>query len=105
MIEGPAVFSPTGRIDGTNASGVERALVALMDSTGPDLVFNLASVDYLSSAGLRVVLVAAKKARAAGGRTVLCGATPAVHEVLKMSGFDRILEIAPTLDEARARLL
>jgi anti-anti-sigma factor len=97
-----AVFSPRGRIDGTNAAAAESDLRALLSESGPNLVFDLGGIDYLSSAGLRVVLVAAKTCRAAGGKTVLAGARPAVQEILRMSGFDRIVESAPTVEQARA---
>lgn len=104
MNDKPAVFSPRGRIDGTNSSAIEAELRPLLDGKGVRLVFDLSSIDYLSSAGLRVVLLAAKTTRAGGGKTVLSGAKPAVLEVLRMSGFDRILEIEPDLDAALARL-
>jgi anti-anti-sigma factor len=100
----PALFSPRGGIEGTNAAAAESDLKALLAESGPNLVFDLAGIDYLSSAGLRVVLVAAKSSRAGGGKTVLAGARPAVQEILKMSGFDRIVESAPTVEEARARI-
>ena len=102
MSSPPALFSPRGRIDGTNAAAAESDVKTLLSEAGPNLVFDLTSVDYLSSAGLRVVLVAAKTSRAGGGKTVLAGARPAVQEILKMSGFDRIVESAPTVQEAQA---
>jgi len=87
------VFSPKGRIDGTNAAATEKELLAFLDSGTPRIVIDLSAVDYLSSAGLRVLLVAAKAARAKAGKVVLAAPRPAVLELLTMSGFDRIMNL------------
>jgi anti-anti-sigma factor len=99
----PAVYSPKGRIDGTNAGGAEGDIKALIEAGNISLVLDLSDVDYMSSAGLRVVLIAAKSTRAAGGKTVIAGARPAILEILKMSGFDRVIEIMPDLEQAQLR--
>ena len=57
------------------------------------LILDLAGLDYISSAGLRVVLVAAQKARELGIVLILCGLSGAVHEVFEVSGFLDILPI------------
>lgn len=101
MNSNPAVYSPIGRIDGTNASGAERDIKALLEAGHINLLLDLTRVDYLSSAGLRVVLIAAKGTRAAGGKTVLAGASAAILDILKMSGFDRVIEISTDLEQAR----
>lgn len=98
----PVVFSPTGRIDGTNANAVEAELKAMLEASGPNLILDLSGISYLSSAGLRVVLVAAKSTRASGGKLVLAGPRPAISEIFKMSGFDRILETVSDTEAARA---
>jgi anti-anti-sigma factor len=77
-------------------------LKAVLDSAGPNLIMDLSGVDYLSSAGLRVVLVAAKSTRASGGKLVLAGPRPAISEILAMSGFNRIIETAPDVEAANA---
>jgi anti-anti-sigma factor len=102
MSTAPAIFSPVGRIDGTNAGAAEVELKAVLESAGPNLIMDLSGVDYLSSAGLRVVLVAAKSTRASGGKLVLAGPRPAISEILAMSGFNRIIETAPDVEAATA---
>ncbi|MFZ9405809.1 MAG: STAS domain-containing protein [Burkholderiaceae bacterium] len=87
-----AQFSPAGRLDGSNAPAAEKELLALVESGG-SVDVNLAGLDYVSSAGLRVFLAAAKAAKAKGGKLVLMSPKAAVLEVLQISGFDRILEI------------
>jgi anti-anti-sigma factor len=98
------MYSPAGRIDASNASSAEADLLAMLEKDGPSVIINLAQLSYLSSAGLRVMLVGAKRSKAAGGKAVILGAQPAVAEVLKMSGFDRIIPLVSSEDEARALL-
>jgi len=97
------VFAPTGRIDGTNAPAVEKDILAQLGDH-KSLVVDLAGIDYISSAGLRVLLVAAKTARQRGGSLMLVAPKPAIVEILKISGFDKILPIHPTMDAAVAAL-
>ncbi len=54
---------------------------------------DLEQLAYISSAGLRVVLMAAKRAKQSGGRLLLCGLSPAVRELFEISGFLKILEV------------
>ena len=102
MSTAPAIFSPAGSIDGTNAAAAEAELKSILESEGPNLILDLSGVDYLSSAGLRVVLVAAKSTRASGGKLVLAGPRPAISEILAMSGFDRIIETTASVELAKA---
>ena len=94
----------TGRLDGSSAAQLEKPLLALFDDDGTRVLLDLAGLDYVSSAGLRIFLMAAKRARQVKGRLVLCGLQPMVGEVFEMSGFGRILDIATTEADARARL-
>jgi anti-anti-sigma factor len=98
----PFTYAATGRIDASNAPSVEAELLAAIETSGPALIIDLSGLGYMSSAGLRVMLVAAKRAKAAGGKAVILGAQPAVAEVLKMSGFDRIIPLTDSESAARA---
>lgn len=100
----PCTFAPTGRIDASNAAAREQELLALMASSGPSVVIDLSGLSYISSAGLRVLLVGAKAARTKGGKAVIGGAPAAIADVLKMSGFDKIIPLLPDADAARAHL-
>ncbi|HEX3730050.1 MAG TPA: STAS domain-containing protein, partial [Opitutaceae bacterium] len=64
--------------------------------------FDCAQLHYVSSAGLRVFLSAAKKAKVAGGRAAFAALTPIVQEIFELSGFTGILEIHPTAAAAAA---
>lgn len=67
----------------------------------PHLAIDLSQLDYISSAGLRVLLVVAKKVQQAKGKVVLFGLGPNVREVFSISGFDKIFAIR---DDAAAAL-
>lgn len=86
-------YKPAGRLDGTNAATHEQALLALVSEGAQTLTVDLSELDYISSAGLRVLLVAAKAAKGKGGSVVLSAPKPAILEVLKISGFDKILQV------------
>ncbi len=98
------VYAPTGRIDSSNAAAAETEVLSKIQSGSPFLIIDLQRLDYLSSAGLRVLLLAAKTCRASGGKVVIQQAVPAVAEVLKISGFDKIIPMANSRDEAVAAL-
>jgi anti-anti-sigma factor len=68
------------------------------------LLLDMAAIQYISSAGLRVVLHAAKQMQAKGGKLVLCSLNDQIKEVFEISGFSGILDIAPSHDEAVKRL-
>ena len=60
----PFTYAATGRIDASNAPSVEAELLAAIETSGPALIIDLSGLGYMSSAGLRVMLVAAKRAKA-----------------------------------------
>lgn len=92
-----------GRLDTATAPAVESRLLALLGGGGK-LVVDMAEVHYVSSAGLRVLLKAAKQAKANGGAFAVAGPQAPVREVLEISGFDKILAIHGTRDAAVAGL-
>jgi anti-anti-sigma factor len=97
------VAAMKGRLDAATASGAEAKLLGLL-AGGAKLVVDLAEVGYVSSAGLRVLLLAAKQAKAGGGAFALAAPQAGVMEVLQISGFHKILAIHDTRDAAVAAL-
>jgi anti-sigma B factor antagonist len=94
-----AVLALSGRIDGATSGEAEAATLARLGAVSA-LVIDLRQVDYVSSAGLRVILMAAKAARSGAKRLVLAGLTPQVQEVFDISGFSSILEIHTSSQKA-----
>ncbi|HSW15571.1 MAG TPA: STAS domain-containing protein [Solimonas sp.] len=94
-----------GRIDHMNAQTFAQALqpyVAACRSGGPRLVFDLSGLEYISSAGLRVFMLAAKQAAPAGGRIALAAPQAVVREILEISRFNLVFPLHDSLDEALA---
>ena len=88
------VVAPDGRLDAVGAPEMETAGKKLVQEGAKRLVLDLAKVVYISSAGLRCLLVLVKTVKAAGGAVVLCNLAPSVREVMALSGFDAILSLA-----------
>ena len=99
---GADVLNVSGRIDAERAPDLEEAGRRILEKENLKLIINLSAVQYLSSAGLCALLNLAKLAKARQSRLILCGPTPAVRQVLKLSGFDKILPIKEELSEALA---
>ena len=95
---GGTIFHISGRFDASNAPVIEEHVHREMALNPEKLVFDLTGVDYLSSAGLRILLGATKKLGA--GRVALYGVTGRAMETIRMAGFDKVLEIASNEDEA-----
>lgn len=93
--ESSATLALTGRLDGLSSPELEQQVNALLASGIRTLVFDLASLDYVSSAGLRVFIVAAKKLTAAGGTATFQSLTPNVREVFEFTGLLKALVVAP----------
>jgi anti-anti-sigma factor len=98
------VVAPSGRIDTTTSPSVEDTLQTIVSGGARDLVVDLRQVEYISSAGLRVLLVAAKRIRDLGGRLVLCDMTEPVRQVFQLAGFLPLFAIEPSREAAVARL-
>ncbi len=86
----------SGRLDSAAAQGFQDELTAALKTPAPRLLLDLAEVAFVSSAGLRVFLYVAKQQKAHGGTVELCAATPEVLQVIRMSGFDRFLQVHAT---------
>ncbi|MGD9781816.1 MAG: STAS domain-containing protein [Kiritimatiellia bacterium] len=89
-----AIVAARGRLDAAGAPLLETRCKALILEGSNRLLLDLAQVEYVSSAGLRSLLVLAKAVKSAGGALALCGLVPAVRDVMTISGFDNILPLA-----------
>ncbi len=101
-----ALFA-TGRIDHATAEPFKAALAPHLATcaAGRDcLVLDLGGVEYISSVGLRVLMLASKQAKAQGGSLAVTDLQPVVREIFEISRFNLVLEVFPTLREALAKL-
>ncbi len=88
-----AIVKLAGRLDSSAAPPAEESFAKMLGGGTPRLAIDLSRLDYISSAGLRVLLVVAKKVQQANGKMVLFGLLPNVREVFAVSGFDKIFAI------------
>lgn len=93
------IVRPLGRLDSSNSPELEHLLSGHLDAGCQRLVLDFSRLGYISSAGLRVVLLAGKKLRASQGKIVLTSLQDMVREVFDMSGFLALFAVAQTLDE------
>ena len=97
------VASPLGRIDHASADAFSAALathVAQCTASGQAVVLDMSGVDYISSVGLRALMIAAKQVKAQGGRIVVAALTPMVREVFQISRFHLVFDLFDGVDAA-----
>jgi anti-sigma B factor antagonist len=90
------VVVPEGRLDFAAAPGFQAEIERVFAGAGQGLaavVIDCTALDYVSSAGLRVFLLAARASQKANVRFALCALQPAVREVFDLSGFSRIIPV------------
>lgn len=93
---GITIVAPDGRIDTTTSGPLEEAIRKIVDGGARHLLVDLAGVEYISSAGLRVFLVLAKRMRDLHGQLVLCGMTGPVRQVFQLAGFMPLFRVEPS---------
>jgi len=89
---GKSIMYVDGKLNANTSKDLETALLAFLDKNN-EIILDFAKVDYISSAGLRVLLLAQKKVKANGGQMTLRGVCDIVMDVLEMTGFTDILTI------------
>jgi anti-anti-sigma factor len=101
---GILVVAPVGRVDSTTSSELEEVLLARVGSGERRVVVDMAGIDYISSAGLRVFLKLAKKLKELGGGLALAAMGAPVRQVFELAGFLPLFAIEPSRELALARL-
>jgi anti-anti-sigma factor len=94
---GVVFLSFKGRLDGSSAPEAEQIIDSILKNQKNRLLFDFEFLEYLSSAGLRVVLGAAKEMKRRDGKFVLCALNAYVKEVFDVSGFGAIIPIAESV--------
>ncbi len=102
QVDAALVIALKGRLDSVNAGPVEAEIVGYVRDGANRVVLDFGDVPYISSAGLRVVLVLAKRLREVGGKLALFGMVPSVREVFSISGFLQILTVCDDRETALA---
>lgn len=100
--DGCAVCRPVGELDALTVDEFREQLAAF--STATDLVIDLSEVPFMDSAGLGALIGGIRRLREAGGSVGVACNRPAVLRLLHTTGFDRIVTVSPSVEEAVAEL-
>lgn len=109
-VGGVLIATPAGRVDSANSAEFRAAMESGIPPEQKTLLLDLEHLSYMSSAGLSVILLVARKFRQADRTIAMCGLSGAIGSVVTLSGFDKIipvhesraaaLEALPAVDEA-----
>lgn len=89
-----------GRVDAVTTPALEREVARLLEGERVKIILDFSKVDYLSSAGMRLLLSATRKLKGKNGALALCDINEEVMEILQVAGFERVLAIFPNEKDA-----
>ncbi|MFH1152775.1 MAG: STAS domain-containing protein [Pseudomonadota bacterium] len=101
---GIQILTVSGRLDSNTSEKFENELYTAVNNGTTHLIVDMEALDYISSAGLRVILKATKDLKQKQGGIVLCSLQDYVREVFEIAGFDSYLNIESTREKALAAL-
>ena len=99
---GTVIAKANGRIDSANSREFHSSLEAIIKEDNTAVVLDFEDVTYISSAGMRVILLIAKSLQRNRVKFILCSMDDSISEVFKISGFDKIIPIHSSRPEALA---
>ena len=94
------VVRPVGRLDANTSLGLEEKLLGLIDKREKKIVVDFSQLDFISSAGWRVFLIAAKQLKTVNGKISFCSLKENVREVFDIAGFTSIFSTYTSQEEA-----
>lgn len=94
------IFRIRGRLDAVSSPDTEKKIGNCIESGQHQLLFDFSEVDYISSAGMRMLLSTTKKLKNLSGKLIVFSVTPNIMDVLQMTGFDHVLDLAPKEEDA-----
>jgi anti-anti-sigma factor len=98
--DGVVIVAPVGRIDSTTSGALDAHLMRLGGGGPLRIVIDFTGVDYISSAGLRVMLSLAKRTRDSRGALALAALGDGVRQVFELAGFLPLFSVEPTRERA-----
>ena len=107
LYDSALVLAPTGRLDHDNCETFREELaphLARSAKNGMSIVLDLSGLEYVSSAGLRCFMLAAKQAKAQHSRIIIASMQPVVAEIFQIARFNLVFEAYPKVRDALAAL-
>jgi anti-sigma B factor antagonist len=102
VVNAVAVVTIEGNLDTNTSPEAQQHFDALLEEGTGKILVDCEKVDYMSSAGLRVLLATVKRLTGAGGSLRISGLNETVQEVFEISGFSTIFAVFPDRDSALA---
>ena len=102
--DGVTVLEVAGRVDSVTAPDLNARLSAILGAPKRRVLIDFRRLEYISSAGFRVLFLATKQAVEGGSRLALCALSAKTHEIFSIAGFLKIFTIVPTREEGVAAL-
>ncbi len=99
---GTLIAVANGRVDSTNAGVFQEELTVATTGDDPSVVLDLGGLSYISSAGLRVILLVAKTLQGMEAKFAVCSPSDPIREIFEISGFDQIIPVHASQAEAIA---
>jgi anti-sigma B factor antagonist len=94
------IYRLRGRLDSNTSQRLEEKLFQAISDGSKRMIVDFKDIDYISSAGLRVILKAFKALQREDGRIILCSMKKFVRDIFKVTGIDSFVPIVDTLDDA-----
>ena len=94
------ILQPSGRLDSMSSQELQNELSRHVDDGNTNILLDFNNLEYISSAGLRVLLVVGKELKAKNGQLALCALNDSVQEVLNVSGFISLFPVFASIDQA-----
>lgn len=104
IVDGALIAKPVGRIDGANASDFERVVRTAMRGHEGPVIVDCQGLTYISSAGLRVLMMIARNVGARDAAFAVCSLSGPIAKIFQISGFDRVIATRASRDEALVAL-
>jgi anti-sigma B factor antagonist len=94
------ILTPQPGVDSSTAKQFEDTLLAAIGGSGGKVLIDCSDLDYISSAGLRTIIIGARAAKAKGGKLILCAMKSHIRTVFDTSGFAKLVPIVGTREDA-----
>jgi anti-anti-sigma factor len=101
---GVLILAPRGRIDSTTSEALDARIQQRLAGGDQRVVVDFGQVEYISSAGLRVMLALARRLRDRQGTLILCAMPEPVRQVFELAGFEPLFTVDRTREAALLRL-
>jgi anti-anti-sigma factor len=100
QLDQATIATINGKLDGITSVEVQKQLFSLLEQRNKQLILDVNTVDYLSSAGMRALILVAKRAKEVAATICLINVSPQLSEIFEITGFLSVLTIYKDLDTA-----